>query len=137
MVLDGSTENAQALRHSSGVFLGANAIQSLQNGMLSPFAGSLAYKPFSLAYNANDADLYFAVSLCRKPGALFQVARQKGYVSWTVPDFLGDVAEGKALQRLKSRAWRINNCPELCGEWEKRPQDAYGCEDESEVVGNG
>eukprot|EP00200_Dunaliella_tertiolecta_P008251 CAMPEP_0202370800 /NCGR_PEP_ID=MMETSP1127-20130417/2319_1 /ASSEMBLY_ACC=CAM_ASM_000462 /TAXON_ID=3047 /ORGANISM="Dunaliella tertiolecta, Strain CCMP1320" /LENGTH=400 /DNA_ID=CAMNT_0048966823 /DNA_START=64 /DNA_END=1263 /DNA_ORIENTATION=+ len=37
-----------------------NNIQMFQNGAFTRFAGPLAYKPFSLAYNANNADLYFA-----------------------------------------------------------------------------
>eukprot|EP00983_Pelagomonas_calceolata_P134838 1162099-Pelagomonas_calceolata.AAC.6 len=51
--------------HLSSTFLytshwAVNNIQMFQNGAFTRFAGPLAYKPFSLAYNANNADLYFA-----------------------------------------------------------------------------
>eukprot|EP00983_Pelagomonas_calceolata_P042752 1138640-Pelagomonas_calceolata.AAC.4 len=44
---------------------GAKAIRKLQNGALSTFADKLKHRPFCLAYNVNDGNLYFAMS-CRK-----------------------------------------------------------------------
>eukprot|EP00983_Pelagomonas_calceolata_P010480 339786-Pelagomonas_calceolata.AAC.2 len=54
---------------------GLDAIKTVrENEAASTLAGSLNLKPFSIAFNANDEMIYFAVSLRGMPAALYEAA---------------------------------------------------------------